>query len=91
MVKPSVRVQDAGDSHDVRDAMARGLVRLFVGRLVGVEVRGDGVQEFLAMIAQFLLGHRRMRRHERSRECTEIADDFAVIALNEHPERLRYL
>jgi hypothetical protein len=29
-------------------------------------------------------------RHERSRECTERADDFAVISLNEGAEQLRF-
>lgn len=43
------------------------------------------------MVAHLLFGHRRIRRHERSGERTELADDFGMASLNEGAERLRLL
>ena len=41
------------------------------------------------MVAHLRFGHRRIRRHERSGERTELADDLGMASLNEGAERLR--
>jgi hypothetical protein len=54
-----------------------------MGCLLFVEVLRDGGQEVLAMVTHLLFGHRRIRRHERSGERTELADDLGMASLNE--------
>lgn len=60
-----------------------------MGGLFCAKVLSDGEQELLAMVAQLVVAHHGIGRQERSRECTELTDDFAVMCVNEGAERLR--